>query len=78
MPKTLHCKVELMDRTQMVARLLSELVTARAAISASYLRLWRPAERALNEPDGLARVRDAMPSRETGAAPEERPPRDGG
>ena len=62
----------------MVARLLSELATARAAISASYLRLWRPAERALSEPDGLERVRDAMPNRETGAAPKERPPRDGG
>ena len=67
-----------MDRTQMVARLLSELATARAAISASYLRLWRPAERALIETDDVDWVRDATRGREIGAAPEEHSPRDAG
>lgn len=64
-----------MDRTQMVARLLSELATARAAITASYVRLWHPAERALSEAHDLDRP-DATRGRETGAAPDERPPRD--
>jgi len=67
-----------MDRTQMAARLLGELATARAAITASYLRLWRPAERALSETDALDSVPDATRSHEIGAAPDEHPPRDAG
>lgn len=30
-----------MDERQLIARVLSEIATARAAIAASYLRLWR-------------------------------------
>lgn len=32
-----------MDHTQVVARVLREAASARAAIAASYQRLWRPA-----------------------------------
>jgi hypothetical protein len=73
---TLHCKVEPMDRTQMVARLVSELGTARAAITASYLRLWRPVERAVTDTDDVDRVGDISSGHETGARREERPRRD--
>ena len=65
-----------MDRTQMVARLPSEPATARAAITASYLRLWRLAERAMRETDDVDRVRDTSSGHETGARPEERPGQD--
>jgi hypothetical protein len=68
-----------MDRTQVVARLLGELTAARAAITASYMRLWRPAERALEDP-GAADRRSDHPEHdgEIGAAPEEPSPRDAG
>jgi len=38
---TLHGEVELTDHTQLVARMLREAVSARAAIAASYQRLRR-------------------------------------
>ena len=43
-----------MEHTELVARVLNELATARAAIAASYLRLWRPAERTLRETGHVA------------------------
>jgi hypothetical protein len=67
-----------MDRSQLVARLLGELTTARAAITSSYMRLWRPAERALGDPGAADRPPDLQHDREVGAGPEEHPPRDAG
>jgi hypothetical protein len=59
----------------LVARLLSELATARAAIAASYLRLWRPAERSLREAGGVDQLAEGRPDPDAGA-PDEHPPRD--
>jgi hypothetical protein len=68
-----------MDRAQLLARLVAELATARAAISASYLRLWRPAERTVADATGVDRRPGPEPGGEAGAvAEEERPARDGG
>jgi hypothetical protein len=68
-----------MDRAQLVARLVSELATARAAISASYLRLWHPAERSVADAAGADRMWEPERGGEAGALPEEEGPRtDGG
>jgi hypothetical protein len=67
-----------MDRTQLVARLLGELTTARAAITSSYMRLWRPAERALGDPGADIGPPDPQREREVGAGLVEHPPRDAG
>jgi hypothetical protein len=78
-----HCQHRLyevrssfVDRTQVVAKPLGELTAARTAITASYTRLWRPAERTLTDPG--AADRPPVHDREIGAAPEEHPPRDAG
>ena len=47
---TLHCKVESMEQTELVARVLKEAAAARNAIAASYQRLWRSTGPAPAEP----------------------------
>ena len=49
--RTLHCKNRgSMSRSELVARLLSEMSAARAAIADSYQRLWATAEQAPGTP----------------------------
>jgi hypothetical protein len=68
-----------MDRAQLLARLVAELAMARAAISASYLRLWRPVERSVADAAGVDRILGVRAGREVSAVPEEeRASRDGG
>ena len=74
--RTLHCKVISVESAQLVARLLGELATARAAIGASYHRLWRPAERSLRETGGFDELADRCTDPEAYPPPGEQPPRD--
>jgi hypothetical protein len=52
-----------MDQNQLVARVLREAASARAAVTASYQRLWRPANS--SPPDR----QDAEPSDQTPGEP---------
>jgi hypothetical protein len=61
------------ERTELIARLLAELATARAAIAASYMRLWRPAERSLSEPGRIDQLGDTRPARDASPPDEHRP-----
>ena len=70
---TLHCKVELMDHTQLLSRVLRDIANARAAITVGYQRLWHPADASSANPD------DAQPGAQRGQEPaigEERPSAD--
>jgi hypothetical protein len=51
-----------MERARLAAQLLNQIAEARAAIAASYLRLWRPEGRSL--PDRVQQGADA-PSEQT-------------
>ena len=66
----------MMERTQLAARLLNELATARAAIGASYLRLWRPAERSLRETDHVDQLAERRLGPDADAPSDEHPRHD--
>jgi hypothetical protein len=63
------------ERTELIARLLAELATARAAIAASYVRLWRPAERSVSEPVRIDQLGETRRARDP-SPPDEHPSRD--
>lgn len=56
-----------MERTQLIARLLNELATARASIASSYLRLWPSEGRVqLDRPGSAGKtIPDAAPPANT-------------
>ena len=65
-----------MERAQLAARVLNELATARAAIAASYLRLWRPAERSLRETGHVDQLAERRRGPDARAPSDEHPPQD--
>lgn len=66
-----------MEHSDLVARLLKEVATARAAIAAGYLRLWRSEGLSPSDPDGTG-VDTTGRDTELGATRDPQPPRDDG
>lgn len=67
-----------MEHTRLVARLRSEVATARAAITASYVRLWRSEAGPPGDPGGRERGAEPRPAGAPDSMRDERPSDDVG